>query len=118
MNIEVKNGIAFVESDTVLISDVESALDLLATVQHKTESNCIAITKASVIEDFFDLSTRLAGEVLQKFVTYQTKLAIIGEYSHYTNKALRDFIYESNKGSHIFFVADEQTAITKLSGSI
>ena len=86
----------------------------MATVRYETGCDRIAIHKSSVAEDFFVLPTGMAGEILQKFVNYHTKLAIIGAYSHYTSKALQDFIYESNEGSHIFFVANEQIAIDKL----
>ena len=110
MKIEVKNGVAIIYS-----TDAGSALDLMATVRHETGCSSIAIQKSSVSEDFFVLSTGVAGEILQKFVNYHTRLAIIGEYSHYTSKALQDFIYESNQGSHIFFAANEQSAIDKLS---
>jgi hypothetical protein len=67
-----------------------------------------------VIEDFFVLSTRIAGEILQKFITYQFKLAIVGDFSGYTSKPLKEFIYESNKGKEIFFVSSEEDAIEKL----
>ena len=117
MDIEVKNGVAIVYSDSCVIADAGAALDLLATVRHTTGYDRIAISKAAIAEDFFVLSTGIAGEILQKFVNYRTKLAIIGDYSHYTSKALKDFIYESNEGSHIFFAADEQTAIAKLSAA-
>ena len=33
------------------------------------------------------------------------KLAIIGDFSGYTSKPLRDFIYESNNGNQVFFVS-------------
>ena len=111
-----RNGrtIALVNSDTPLITDVQSALDLMATIQYETDSTCIALKKDAVAEAFFTLSTRLAGEVLQKFVNYNVKLAIIGDYSRYTSKPLKDFIYESNRGRHIFFVSSEEEAIEKL----
>ena len=116
MNIETKNGIAIIHTDDVVITDVQSALDLMATVRYETDCDRIAIPKSAVKEDFFVLSTSIAGEILQKFVTYQVKLAIIGDYTKYTSKPLRDFIYESNNGTHIFFVATEDEAIKKLSG--
>jgi hypothetical protein len=106
--------IAVVESNDVVITDVQSALDLMATVRYETECDHIAIPKTAVTEDFFVLSTGIAGEILQKFVTYQCKLAIFGDFSHYTSKPLRDFMYESNNGSHVFFVATEDKAIVKL----
>ncbi len=40
-----------------------------------------------------------------------------GDFSRYTSKPLRDFIYESNNGSHIFFVSTEDDAIEKLAGA-
>ena len=43
------------------------------------------------------------------------KLAIVGDFSGYTSKPLRDFIYESNNGSHVFFVATVEEALEKLS---
>ena len=43
------------------------------------------------------------------------KLAIIGDFSGYTSKPLRDFIYESNNGNHVFFVSSEAEAVEKLS---
>ena len=42
------------------------------------------------------------------------KLAIIGDFSKYDSKALRDFIYECNSGKDIFFVEDETMALKLL----
>ena len=80
-----------------------------------TESCKIALNKGAVVEDFFILSTGLAGEILQKVINYQTKFAIYGDYSKYTSKPLKDFIYESNNGRDIFFVKNEEESIKMLS---
>ena len=111
-----RNGavIAVVNSPDVLIRDVQSALDLFMSVRYEAGSSRIALNKEAVTEEFFVLSTRLAGEILQKFVNYQTKLALFGDFSHYTSKPLRDFIYESNQGSDVFFVSDEAEAVDRL----
>jgi hypothetical protein len=116
MIIENKSGIAVIKSNAVVIKDVQSALDLMVDVRYQTDCDRIAIPKPAVIEDFFILSTGIAGEILQKFTTYQVKLAIFGDFSIYTSKPLRDFIYESNNGNHIFFVATEDEAVEKLAG--
>lgn len=108
-------NIAHVISDEELITDVQSALDLMATVRYEANSDRIMINKSAVCEDFFDLKTRLAGEILQKFINYQTKIAIIGDFSTYSSKSLKDFIYECNNGKDIFFLPDEDQAIEKLS---
>lgn len=109
--------IAIVNSNTVCISDVQSALDFMMSVNYETGSRSIIINREAIIEDFFVLSTRLAGEILQKFITYQFKIAIVGDFSGYTSKPLKDFIYESNNGKDIFFVSSEEDAIKKLGGS-
>lgn len=118
MNIEkVEKGgieVAIVKSDTVIITDTSSALDLMATVRYETGIDRIAMYKDSIIEDFFKLSTRLAGEILQKFINYNVKFAIIGDFSKYTSKPLKDFIYESNHGRDLFFVLTEEEAVQKL----
>ena len=114
----IKQGgvcIALVESAEVLITDVQSALDLMATVRYETQADCMALNKTALDERFFVLSSGLAGDILQKFVNYQLKVAIVGDYSGYTSKPLRDFIYESNNGSHVFFVATVEEALEKLS---
>lgn len=118
MNIElIRNSgadIAVVSSDEAIVVDTQSALDLAMTVKYETGSTCLAIDKNAITEDFFKLSTGVAGEILQKFVNYHVRAAIYGDYSHYTSKPLRDFIYESNKGTNFFFVATREEAIQKL----
>ncbi|MBE5106683.1 DUF4180 domain-containing protein [Bacillus thuringiensis] len=108
-------NIALVRNDTVVISDVQTALDLMATVQYEVDAKHIIIDKSLMSENFFDLKTRLAGDILQKFINYKVKIAIIGDFSMYTSKSLKDFIYECNKGKDIFYLATEQQAIEKLS---
>ncbi|MEK4251767.1 DUF4180 domain-containing protein [Paenibacillus sp. FSL W7-1287] len=107
--------IALVTSDELLITDVQSALDLLATVGYEARTNRIIIDKSAIDEQFFDLSTRIAGEILQKFINYETKLAIVGDFSTYQSKSLKDFIYESNNGRDLFFLPDKDQAVEKLS---
>ncbi|WP_312117884.1 DUF4180 domain-containing protein [Brevibacillus reuszeri] len=108
-------NIAVVHSSEIVIEDVQSALDLMATVKYEADCERIVIDKANLIDGFFDLKTRIAGEILQKFITYRVKLAIVGDFSVYTSKSLKDFIYESNNGKDIFFMPTEQQAIEKLS---
>jgi hypothetical protein len=98
-----------------LINDVQSALDLMAVVRYETDCDRIIINKSVISEDFFDLSTKLAGNILQKYINYQMKIAIIGDFSVYKSKSLKDFIYECNNGKDIFFLPDENQAIERLS---
>ncbi len=111
-----KNNIicAVVESDGVVITDTQSALDILMSAKYDVSTKNIVIDKKLVTEDFFILSRGLAGEILQKYVNYGGRIAICGDYSHYTSKPLKDFIYESNKGKDVFFVATEDEAVDML----
>lgn len=115
MNIKTINDIAIVNSDEMIIKDTQTAIDFIMTIKYETNCSKIALNKSAIIEDFFILSKGLAGEILQKFINYQIKFAIIGDYSKYTSKPLKDFIYESNNGKDIFFVANEDEAIKMLS---
>lgn len=106
-----------VESDEPVITDAQSAIDLLMSAQYDVGSKNIVIPKQLVAEDFFVLSTGLADEVLQKYVNYGGRMAIYGDYSRYTSKPLKDFMYESNKGRDFFFVSTRDEAVTALAKS-
>ena len=92
----------------------QSALDVLMTAKYDAGTKNIVISKELIVEDFFILSTGLAGDILQKYINYGGRIAIYGDYSHYTSKPLHDFIYESNKGKDVFFVATEHEATEML----
>ena len=118
MNIEyVKvNGtdIAVVSGDQAELTTPQAALDLAMTARYEAGAERIAIDKRALGEDFFILSTGVAGEILQKFVNYHVRAAIYGDFSRYTSKPLKDFIYESNKGRDFFFVETKEEALRKL----
>lgn len=109
--------VAVVTGEEKVITDAQSALDLIMTARYETGTNLIAVDKEAIIEDFFVLSRGLAGEVLQKFINYQAKIAIFGDFSQYTSKPLKDFIYESNKGQDIFFVSTKTEAVERLANA-
>lgn len=108
-----KNGIAcaVVNSNEIVITDAQSALDVLMSAKYDIGTENIVVDKKLITEDFFILSKGLAGEILQKYVNYGGRIAIYGDYSHYTSKPLKDFIYESNKGKDVFFVATRDEAV-------
>lgn len=97
-----------------LITGPQGALDLAMTVKYETGAQCIAIDKKNIAEDFFILSSGMAGEILQKYINYHVKLAVWGDFSRYTSKPLHDFIYESNEGKDFFFVSTREEAIRRL----
>jgi len=64
---------------------------------------------------FFNLKTALAGDILQLFVNYQIKVAIIDDFSEYQSGSLHDFIIECNRGRQVFFVSSMDEAAEYLS---
>ena len=109
-------SVAVLNSAVPVITDVTSALDVMMAAKHGTGSRLLAIEKTALPEDFFILSTGLAGEILQKFTNYGVKCAIYGDFSGYTSKPLQDFIRESNRGSGVFFTASREEAVERLTG--
>lgn len=105
---------ALVRSDSPVIVDVRSALDLLISAEYSVGTGNIVINKELIVNDFFVLSTGLAGEILQKYVNYGGRIAVYGDYSRYTSRPLKDFICESNRGRNAFFVSTEQEAVDML----
>ncbi len=115
MEIRIIKDIALIKNEEMVIKDVQSAIDFMMTIKYETNCHKIALNKEAIVDDFFLLSKGLAGEILQKFATYQIKFAIYGDFSKYTSKPLKDFIYESNQGKDIFFIKNEEEAIKMLS---
>lgn len=105
--------IAAVYAPQPLLTDLPSALDLMMTVRYQTGCSRIAINQKALAEAFFLLHTRLAGEVLQKFVNYGMKLAIYGDFSPYSG-SMQAFIRESNRGRDVFFLRNREEAVARL----
>lgn len=114
MNIEIFGSVAVVRSEVPVITDAQSALDLIAAAGFTHHVRNIALYKSALSEDFFRLSTGLAGEVVQKFVNYNCRFAVIGDFSQYSSRALQSYMHECNQGRHIFFAGSEKQALEAL----
>lgn len=76
----------------------------------------IALPLSRLGPDFLRLSTRVAGEILQKLINYRFRVAILGDVSAATaaSDALRDFVVESNRGEMVWFLPDQAALETRL----
>ncbi len=83
-------------------------------MRYQSDCDKVIIRKTQLTPSFFDLKTRLAGEILQKFSTYGMRIAIVGDFSQVSSKSLHDFILESNNGKQVAFVGGIEEAIDKL----
>ncbi|MFC7614763.1 DUF4180 domain-containing protein [Actinokineospora soli] len=76
----------------------------------------MALPVSRLAPEFFDLSTRVAGEMLQKLVNYRLSVAIVGDIDEHVarSSALADFVRESNRGKHVWFVPDVASLAERL----
>jgi len=118
MNIQVHQhneiAIAEVTSDQILIHTPDDGLQLMVDLYYQGYGEMI-LHEQNITPEFFDLKTGIAGEILQKFTTYRVRLAIVGDFTRYESKSLRDFIFESNKGRQVNFVPTVEEALERLS---
>jgi hypothetical protein len=107
-------GILEIIADDIVISNLEDGTDLLGNVYYQGYEKLI-IYKKNVTPDFFDLKTKLAGEILQKFSNYRVRLVIVGDFDDVESRSLQDFIRESNKSKLVNFLSSKEEAINRLS---
>lgn len=107
MNIRKEANCAVIESDSVVIADARSALDVLMSAKYEAGTKNIVISKKLIAEPFFVLSSGLAGEVLQKIINYGGRIATYGDYSRYTSKPLHDFILYMKATKAVMFISHQ-----------
>lgn len=113
INRKDSSTVALISSEGIVIHHVNDALDLMANVKYQ-ECDKMLLRKEQITDDFFELKSGIAGEILQKFTNYQMRVAIVGEFSGYNSKSLNDFIYECNQGDKILFKGSVDEALTAL----
>jgi len=118
MNVLERHGVRVVTCapDGALVRNDRDAVDLMALAwPHKAKLLVLPVSRLD--PDFFVLRTGMAGEIVQKFVTYRLPLAILGDISTHlaASSALRAFVYEANRGNDVWFVADESELDSRLS---
>lgn len=106
--------IAEIHSDGLIIGNIEDALNVLGDAYYQGYDGII-LYERNITPDFFDLQTKLAGEILQKFSNYRMRLVIVGDWSKYTSRSLEAFICESNKGKTVNFSSSLTEALKLLS---
>jgi|SRR5690348_13263729 len=103
------NGIRILELDRSgpPIGSERDAVDLISQAA-ENKAGIVALPSERMATAFFELKTRVAGEMIQKFSIYGVRVAIVGDVSAAmtSSSAFRDFVRESNRGNIIWFVAD------------
>jgi hypothetical protein len=112
-----RNGtrVAILQATGIVIHEVQDALDMMAEARYR-DCDSIILKEEHLDPSFFDLKSGMAGEILQKFSNYRASLAIVGDFTKYTSKSLRDFIRESNKFKRINFVRSVEEGVERMTG--
>lgn len=108
-----ETAIAEVTSDEIIIATADDGLDLLGNLYYQGFDR-VVLYEQNISPEFFDLKTKMAGEILQKFSNYRVRLSIVGAFA-YPGNSLRDFIWESNQGRLVNFVPTLADALERLS---
>lgn len=97
----------FICGTDVQVATERDALDLIGE-SIQCSSNVVVVPVECLDEDFFQLKTGLAGAIMNKFALYRRHLVIVGDISKYveSSRALHDFVYETNRGTQVWFLPD------------
>ena len=115
--------ITTIENITVLVCDpegpkIKSENDATNLIGEMFESGArwVVVPVERLTEDFFELKTRVAGDIIHKFVLYQRRLVVLGDITPYTStsRSFRDFVYEANRGSQFWFLPDMEEFAKRL----
>ena len=89
--------------------------DLIGNACYR-DVHVLAVPVERLAPEFLDLSSGVAGEVLQKAVNYRLKVAVVGDVADRAaaSAALADFIRESNRGELVWFLPDAAALDSRL----
>ncbi len=110
----VDQPVAEFTSEGLIVARERDAITLLEEL-YGSGATKIILHRENLAPAFFDLSSRLAGEILQKLTQYGIAVAIVGDFSQEPSKALQAFIYESNRGNQVYFTPSVAEALQKFS---
>ena len=98
------------------VSSEADGNDLLTAAMGE-RADVLVLPASRLGEDFLRLRTGVAGAIVQKFVNYRIRLAIVGDIGTALKKseALRDFVREANKGQVFWVVESLDDVARKLS---
>ena len=89
---------------------IQSASDIPAALKASVERGGLVLDEKDLSPDFFDLKTGLASQVLQKFVSYRTKLALIVRDPSVHGGRFGELVHEHRIHPTVRFFSSEQPA--------
>lgn len=103
------------DDDGLSLADAEGARSLIEDAMGEG-ARVICVPASRLGAPFFQLSTGIAGEMLQKVVNYGMSFAVLGDIEAYVaeSAALRDFVVECDRGDTVIFARDRDALAARM----
>jgi hypothetical protein len=92
------------------MTTIRSFNDIADALGASMRQSGLIVTEADLCPEFFDLRTGLAGELLQKFVNYRARLAIVLADSGAYGERFSELVYEHRGHAAVRFFGSESDA--------
>ena len=94
---------------TTTIANDRDAVDAIAEAHYAHEADTVVVPVELLPAEFFQLSSGVAGAIVQKFVNYRMRLIVLGDVSAHeaASTSFRDWVREANRGRELRFVPDQ-----------
>lgn len=116
-NISTLHGVRILQcaADGPRLESERDAVEVIGNAL-SARANLVIVPVSRLGDGFFSLKTRIAGEIIQKFVNYDLRLVILGDIAGHVaaSDALRDFVNETNRGRQVWFLADRSELESRL----
>jgi hypothetical protein len=115
------HGVRVLECDAneKQLRNYNEAVELIGKA-FENRASLIVVPAECLDDEFFRLSTRIAGELIQKVVQYRQRLVIVGDISRHLaeSSALRAFVLEANRGKEVWFLATREELDQRLARTV
>lgn len=105
--------VASLVGDEPALQSEQDAVDLVGNVSFAGATGLL-LEAGQLAPEFFDLKSGFAGAVLQKFINYRVKLAVLLPHEAEFEGAFGAFVSESHEGSNVAFLSDRGQALAWL----
>ena len=111
VNIRKQNNKIYIEMipGKMMINDEQDAVDLVGLCG-ENKTNKILFYDENLSENFFNLKTKTAGGILQKFTNYNVKAALVLSNDNYIKGRFGEMVLEANKGGNFGVFIDKKKA--------
>lgn len=89
---------------------LDNSNDVMDLLSSAFGTSGLLLDEAELGANFFDLNTRLAGELFQKFMNYNLKLAVVVKDRTRYSKRFQELAWEHDRHASIRFFPDRAAA--------